>query len=58
MMTKGRIAISFGFATTDDEQQVPQLRYASVPRQAGTGGMTLLLRVEGLIREIRKVRSG
>jgi hypothetical protein len=34
--TKGRAAISFGFVTTDDEQQVTPLRYTPV-------GMTLLL---------------
>jgi hypothetical protein len=42
-MTKGRAALSFGADTVDDEQQVPPLRVAPVPRQAGTGGMTVLL---------------
>ena len=34
-MTKGRVALPFRFDTSDDEQQVPPLRFASV-------GMTLL----------------
>ena len=38
-MTKGRVALSFKFDTSDDEQQVPPLRCASV-------GMTHLLGTE------------
>jgi hypothetical protein len=44
-MTKGKAALPFGFDNADDEQRVPPLRYATVPRQAGTGGMTLLFGV-------------
>ena len=41
-MTKGRVALPFKLDAAEDGQQVPPLRYAPVPRQAGTGGMTLL----------------
>jgi hypothetical protein len=34
-MTKGKVALPFGFVDADGEQQVPPLRYAPV-------GMTLL----------------
>jgi hypothetical protein len=34
----------------DREQQVPPLRYAPVPRQAGTGGMTIWFQLEDLAR--------
>jgi hypothetical protein len=39
-MTKARAALPFRFLTAEDEQQVPPLYFAPVPRQAGTGGMT------------------
>ena len=38
-MTKGRVALPFGFDDVEDEQQVPPLRFAPV-------GMTHLLRVK------------
>jgi hypothetical protein len=38
-MTKGRVALPFGFVDADDEQQVPPLRFASV-------GMTPLFETE------------
>ena len=43
-MTKGRAALSLRlWCVNQRKQQVPPLRYATVPRQAGTGGMTPLL---------------
>jgi hypothetical protein len=48
-MTKGRVALPFRFGATDDEQPVPPLRFAPVPRQAGTGGMTLHFLVRELV---------
>jgi hypothetical protein len=53
-MTKGRVALPFRLDAVDDEQQVPPLRFAPVPRQAGTGGMTLL---SGVRFEYEKFRE-
>jgi hypothetical protein len=39
-MTKGRAAISFGFVTRDDEQQVPPLRYAPVGMTKGRAAIS------------------
>jgi hypothetical protein len=50
-MTKGTVALSFGFVTTDDEQQVTPLRYTPV-------GMTLLLpMISPVDKGVGRVRS-
>jgi len=49
-MTKGGAAFPFRFDITDDEQQVPPLRFAPV-------GMTLLFVLGGLRRRIRERRG-
>ena len=43
-----------GGLVVSEEQQVPPLRFASVPRQAGTGGMTRLFGGGGFRGRIRE----